>query len=201
MTYVIEELKYKDYTIKIVPDSDLMNPRDEEPRTTMICFHRKYSLGDESDYKQDHYDSWDELEREIQREEKPMIIYLVFMYNHSGRSLSTSPFSCPWDSGQIGFIFIPKAKYIEEFRHFDVMERHKRAEESIQSELEIYNKYIEGDGYGFNIYSPEDPEDPVDSCWGFYYEKDCIQSAKEAVDCIVNHKKEPDETAHYRNEV
>jgi len=39
---------------------------------------------------------------------KQLIEYPVYAYVHSGVDLSLSPFSCPWDSGQSGVIFISR---------------------------------------------------------------------------------------------
>lgn len=42
------------------------------------------------------------------------IILPLFLYDHSGITISTGPFSCPWDSGQVGWIYAEKKKLIEE---------------------------------------------------------------------------------------
>jgi len=42
------------------------------------------------------------------------IILPLFLYDHSGITMSTGPFSCPWDSGQVGWIYASKQKFIDE---------------------------------------------------------------------------------------
>jgi len=42
------------------------------------------------------------------------IILPLYLYDHSGITMSTGPFSCPWDSGQVGWIYAPKQKFIDE---------------------------------------------------------------------------------------
>ena len=36
------------------------------------------------------------------------VILPLYLYDHSGITISTGPFSCPWDSGQVGWIKAPK---------------------------------------------------------------------------------------------
>ncbi len=42
------------------------------------------------------------------------IILPLFLYDHSGITMSTGPFSCPWDSGQVGWIYASKKTFIDE---------------------------------------------------------------------------------------
>ena len=42
------------------------------------------------------------------------VILPLYLYDHSGITMSTSVFSCPWDSGQVGWIYAEKKKLIEE---------------------------------------------------------------------------------------
>lgn len=36
------------------------------------------------------------------------VILPLYLYDHSGITISTEPFSCPWDSWQVGWIYAPK---------------------------------------------------------------------------------------------
>lgn len=38
----------------------------------------------------------------------------LFLYDHSGITMSTGPFHCPWDSGQVGFIYMTYEKFFDE---------------------------------------------------------------------------------------
>jgi hypothetical protein len=42
------------------------------------------------------------------------VILPLYLYDHGGITMSIGPFSCPWDSGQVGWIYAPKQKFIEE---------------------------------------------------------------------------------------
>ena len=38
-----------------------------------------------------------------------MVILPLYLYDHSGITMNTCGFSCPWDSGQVGWIYADKA--------------------------------------------------------------------------------------------
>ena len=64
---LVERFKTSDGgTFDIVHDSDPLNPRTEfDNITKMICFHRRYNLGDKHDYKTSDFNGWDELEERL----------------------------------------------------------------------------------------------------------------------------------------
>ena len=37
-----------------------------------------------------------------------------FIYDHSGITMNTTGFSCPWDSGQVGWIYCSKKRFLSE---------------------------------------------------------------------------------------
>lgn len=45
---------------------------------------------------------------------KKFIILPLYLYDHGGITISTRPFSCPWDSGQVGYIYASKDKFRKE---------------------------------------------------------------------------------------
>jgi hypothetical protein len=114
------------------------------------------------------------------------VIYLpIHMYDHSGVTIRTTPFSCHWDSGQLGFIYVTKEKIKKEFQVKRVSKRlFKRVEEFLQAEVKIENDSLTGNVYGFVITDKEDEK--IDSCWGFFgdYNKDCVPAAKNVIDNI-----------------
>ncbi len=101
--------------LKVLHDRSADSPRNWDNLGKMICFHRGYDLGDKHNYNADDYNSWGEIEKAIIKEENPAVILPLYMYDHSGISISTSPFGCRWDSGQIGFVLVSKKQALEEF--------------------------------------------------------------------------------------
>lgn len=96
----------------------------------------------------------------------------LYLYDHSGITMSTGRFSCPWDSGQVGFIYISKKKAREGFGRL-TKKTTERVLEVLRAEVSEYDQYLIGDVYGFQLYKHEEGQEPdegeeLDSCWGFY---------------------------------
>ena len=153
--------------LKVLHDSSADSPRNWDNLGKMICFHRGYDLGDKHNYNADDYNSWGEMEKAIIKEENPAVILPLYLYDHSGISISTSPFSCRWDSGQIGFVLVSKKKALEEYGGKIVTAKLKeRIEKQLEGEVETYDQYVRGEMYGFEIVDEND--DIIDSCYGFF---------------------------------
>lgn len=72
----------------------------------------------------------------------------VYLYNHSGITVSTSPFSCRWDSGQVGIIYVLKEKVYEEYNVRNISSKIKESVTKIlENEILELDKYLTGD-YG-----------------------------------------------------
>ena len=173
------------YKIKIVQDTDPSDPRGDDNLGTMVCFHGRYNLGDKHDYRARDYDGWDEMEAAIIKRENVGVILPLYLYDHSGLTMNTTGFSCPWDSGQVGFIYISKKKMLEEYGGKIVTAKLKeRVKQYLIGEVETYDQFLTGDVYGYQIFEiDEDEEYDIDSCWGFYGEDYCMTEAES----IVNH--------------
>lgn len=153
--------------LKVVHDSSADSPRNWDNLGTMICFHGGYDLGDKHSYDSDDYSGWEEMKQAIIKEENPAVILPLYMYNHSGISISTTPFSCRWDSGQIGFILVSKETALADFGGKIVTAKLKeRIEKILEGEVETYNQYVRGDVYGFQIV--DENGNHIESCYGFF---------------------------------
>ena len=176
----IHEEKYKDYKIQVFIDEDPPNPRKEfDNFGHMICFHRRYDLGDK------HNLSVEEAKELSKR--KDVISLPLFLYDHSGITMKTSPFSCPWDSGQVGFIYVTKEEIRKEFGVKLVTQKTKERVVSIlRSEVEEYDQYLTGNVYGYTIVDPYGEEKY--SCWGFFgnYNEFLITDCKQMIDYYVS---------------
>lgn len=158
-------------TLEVIQDEDAQNPRTEwDNLGIMVCFHNRYILGDQKhgyDFSPEQFKSWADMKRRIELWVDTAVILPIYMYDHSGLTIKTTPFSCPWDSGQIGFIFVPKSKARKEYEVKRITkEIREKIELCLLSEVETYNQYLTGDVYGFKVISAEGEEE--DSCWGFY---------------------------------
>jgi hypothetical protein len=110
--------------------------------------------------------------------EKNAYVLPLYLYDHSGITMNTGGFSCPWDSGQVGFIYARKDYADKETP--DPMK-------CLEGEVKEYDQYISGEVYGFVI---EDPEGHVDeeSCWGFFGYDYCLEEAERTADYMYKEK-------------
>lgn len=179
MTNSLEERIIGNYLIKIIQDVEPINPREWDNLGTMICFHNKYNLGDKHNYNSNQFNSWDELLYQLKKDQKLAVIIPIYMYDHSGITISTTPFSCPWDSGQIGFILISKENALKEYGGSKLTKKLKeKLTKQLLGEVETYDQYLTGDVYGFQI-TLNDEE--LDSCWGYFGTESCLNEAKSIV--------------------
>ncbi|HDL90263.1 MAG TPA: hypothetical protein ENG14_05110 [Thermodesulforhabdus norvegica] len=141
---------YKDHVIR-VGCYDL-NPREECTNLgTMICFHNRYKLGDKHTYDHTDYSGWDEMYNALSEEYDALVVPL-YMHDHSFISLSLSPFSCPWDSGQLGFICVSKRRIRDWFGVSRVTKKVlNRATSCIMDEVREYEAFINGCHWKFEI--------------------------------------------------
>lgn len=114
----------------------------------------------------------------------------VYLLDHSGEAVSTSPFGDPWDSGLFGILAESKESVKEEFGCKIVSKkRREMIEQRLRAEVNEFNQWLQGEVYGFTVTKPDDPDDVLDSCWGFYGDMDesgIIEQAKDSVDCLVS---------------
>jgi len=215
------------HKIKIQYDENPLSPRkDRDNLGRMVCWHRRYHLGDEQpkatpgDYKIDLARQADpELDKDLNGHdyedhdpeddgavkeciEKALqdnyVVLDLYLYDHSGITMSTSPFGCPWDSGQVGFIYasMNEAEKLFEFLdgenedlqgfdrkvkcHFDGHEEIRTLREAttvyLQDEVSTYDSYLRGDIWEFFVL--DESGMVVDSGSGYDDESVCRQDAE-----------------------
>lgn len=172
---------------KMVKDTECESPRTSFDNVgTMVCVHRRYNLGDDNaknkliDEIQNHkkytpsledkfdFDNIAQLLKVAQKIDLLAIYLPVYLYDHGNLSLNTTGFSCPWDSGQVGYIYVTKSEFYENFNVKKLSSKKLiLMKEILESEVETYNKYLNGDVYGFIIEDSE-TEEHINSCYGFY---------------------------------
>ena len=183
-----DETTFGDYTIKVEHDDMPLNPRtDWDPLGTMVCWHGRYNLGDDHSYpdpdnflsglyedEQTEYLEQDQLDKCYEVAHHKNIILPLYLYDHSGITMSTTGFACPWDSGRVGYIYISHEQARKEYLWERITKKRiAMVEKYLTGEVESYDYYLTGQVYGFTIEKGEE-EEHVDSCWGFmgYYTDD-----------------------------
>lgn len=166
------------YKIKISHDDLAMNPRTEMDNLgTFFMFHSSYSFGDENTViNKNHYGDWGELEQGIRKKFDVAVLLPVYLLDHSGLTISTTPFECRFDSMQIGYIFATKDKIRECFLIKNVTKKIKElAENNLIGEIDTFNSYLNGETYCYDIY---EGENHLDACGGYYDEETCMEEAE-----------------------
>lgn len=193
------------------------SPRTEwDNLGTMVCWHNRYNLGDmkgnkpissnyqesdylfaeiaginrESDYCMRIYDikGYKDLSAYLYNKAcKKAVILPLYLYDHSGITISTGKFSDTWDSGQIGWIYITHEKAKKEYGWKILTKGHiAKLIDYLIGEVEVYNQYLTGDVWGFEIVDPEDND--KDSCYSFYGDSgiaEAITDAKNNIDYYI----------------
>ena len=159
--------QHRGYIVRVQPDPDPMDPREQDQVTKMAFFHNRYRLGDRATgYSSADYRGWAQMADAIRKQEKPALMKPVYMYDHSGLTISTKPFSCPWDSGQIGFCWITKDRAQSELGIRRATVRNSlKLDKVLEAEIEQYDQFLRGEVYGIIIVNPDGVE--IDSSWSY----------------------------------
>lgn len=181
----VETIDYKGHKIEIHYDTDAESPRDWDNVGVMVCWHSRYNLGDKHGFESPQaFQEW------IKEAEPDAVVLPLYLYDHSGITMSTGSFGDPWDSGQVGYIYVTKKRALEEYGDVGKIWNKKAkttAEKHLKGEVETYDSFLRGEVYGYNIEGPLSD----DSCWGFLGDKDeCIAEAKSTVDCAIKHEED-----------
>lgn len=200
-------------TIRIEQDHSPESPRDWDNLGTMVCWHGRYTLGDEQpecdpqeymlhmaeefepgiEDKVERYAErlWAKLDQrggislegklkshaqdvsEYQRDkveeilDRHVVMLPLYLYDHGGITMNTKGFHCPWDSGQVGFIYVSKQQLRDEYDWKLITEKRcRKVGDILRGEVETYDQFLTGDVYGYVI-EDEDGE-KEGRCWGFY---------------------------------
>ena len=151
-------------TLIVEADDHPLNPREEyEHLGQMVCWHRRYSLGDRHEWSEP-----DEFRQHL-KSCKGAVALPVYLFDHSGLAVSTTPFHCPWDSGQIGMIWMSRKAALDAFGPGGKRLTPKlrlQAEEALRAEVREYHQFLSGDVWHVRVEN-EDGE-ILDSCGGYY---------------------------------
>lgn len=185
MTNVVKTLTVEGKTLEIAYDEFCSNPRiDMDNLGTIVAWHSRYDLTDEGidnrggfreflEFEMsDFYETYEGVEKATTERlmslfRKENIILPVYMYEHGEIALSTTGFSCRWDSGQVGWIYVSKEKIREEYGVKRITKKTlEKVHAVLNDEIKTYGQYINGDVFSYVVKDEE--EEIIDSCSGFY---------------------------------
>jgi hypothetical protein len=173
--------------IKIYPDDSAENPIVEfDCQVHVSVWHRRYDFGNNHRFKtstdfEEYFEAQNSPENLAENPGDQIYRLPVYLYDHSGLTVNTTGFSCPWDSGQVGWVWITKQEAEERWGITD----EAKVEENLRGTVKLLDHYLTGRVYGYCI---EDVEgNHLDSCWGYYGdpEENVIPEAKSAADYYV----------------
>ena len=204
-----EKIIHRGIEIKIEQDTDPESPRHWDNLGVMVCFHRRYDLGDKADGAQGHgytssqFSSWAELAAQIERDHRPVAIAPLYLYDHSGLRIKVGSFQgllpqghAEFDSGQVGFIFVSREAALKEYSAKKITKALiEKVTKVLDAEVKTYDQYLSGDVWGYVIEGVVqktvmsdgkgghvERESIGDSCWGFYGYDYCLAEARSAAE-------------------
>ncbi len=152
----IKEERRGKFIASVRVDPDPPNPRTEyENTTTMWCAHGRYDLGDQ---ETNPWPNQAISEEQIAEHVGPLaIIKPLYLYDHSGLMVSTTPFSCRWDSGQIGWVFISEVDATAHGLNPALIDK------VLESEVKAYDRYLNNESYEWALH---EGEQYIEGCCG-----------------------------------
>jgi hypothetical protein len=108
----------------------------------------------------------------------------VYCYQHGNIALSTGSFSCPWDSGMAGLVYMSKD---DARQWYNVKRLSKRTQDKTDSILsgivKNVGQWANGEVYGWEVVDSDG--ETLDSCWGYIGDSDYALS--EGIDSARYH--------------
>lgn len=180
--FKMKDLEGNEYTLTVETDDYPEDPREWDNLCTMVCWHRRYRLGDKHDFDNMWYflqdlcehllniDCEDMNEEEMFQklvDSNKILIKPINMYEHSGITVSTSngyPYNDRWDAGCVGFIYVTKDRVFKECGNITEENWEDCADKHIEGEMETYDNYLQGNVYWFRLTKKVIKQDKCPHC-------------------------------------
>jgi hypothetical protein len=180
----VERFEHAGRTVVIAYDDDPVNPlTDWESLTTIACWHGRLKLGQRTDMGLKGLDLEETREAIESHEGSPVLALLpVYLYEHSGITMSCGAFSDPWDSGQVGWAYVTEDSANKMGCVGDRWTT-ENLEKAIRSDVDVYDQYLRGEVYVYFVLGMgEDGEDGdiLDSVGGHFGDLDYVRTEARA---------------------
>jgi hypothetical protein len=179
---IVEE--YKGYTIQInnSDSCDIESPLMEcnwikTDSSLLDSIDVLHEMGDRLEYQDADEDEATIDKFEQQNPEN--MVYPLYKFEHGQVSYSTVPYSCRFDSGQIGWIVFNRKAF--GWGRWSA-KRREMVQGMLNQSLESYAEWCNGEVYGYDI-TKDDEE--IDSCHGFLGLNSADDAAKELIDSLA----------------
>lgn len=189
MLYEAESYEHAGIPVRIVYDPEPQDPREWTQLGEMVCWHRRYNLGDRQ------IDSREQealerggmrlLNRYLRLVKGATCVVPLGLIDHSGLAMypGGGPHwsdSAGWDSGTVGFIYdTPEGRA-------DCGTPPDKIEEGLKAEIKEYDQFLRGEVYGYIV---ADGCDDEESCFGFFGDLEYVVSeANEMAENIAHER-------------
>lgn len=152
--YIIEEIESEPtYTVRIERDELEEYPFEHDDTFTLYSNHRYFSP-DKHDMEElfNEEGNLPTLE-ELNASRSDYDHFRIWSYEHGMMTVSTRPFSCPWDSGLLGIVAVKKGNVTD-------------TEEAFKNYVKTLDQALQGDVYTYIV--EDEMGECVDACCGFY---------------------------------
>ena len=185
---LVETKEVGNLIIEIHTDDCPESPREWDNMGEILYTSDRYVLGDRKASREEIQDICKD----------PDEVWLpVYAYIHSGITVNTTGFSCPWDSGQCGIIHVSKTDVLKNWnRQRFTAKLQARAEDLLRAEVDTYDQFCRGEVYGYRVLRKvrcpacgnDEPEE-LDACWGFYGLDYVREEAESVAEYHMNERK------------
>lgn len=154
---VHESFEKNGYVIQICQDDGQAdNPIADDEAIQVAMWHPNYDWGTGQSFAepQDFEDFC--ADNEVTR-------LPLYLYEHSGLTVSTSDFGCRWDSGQVGWVYLTA----------DAIKEHgiPNPEDQLRGAVKQLDDWLTGNVWGYRIFRKcrccGNLAEEIDACWGF----------------------------------
>ena len=177
----LEEIEQREYKIAIYPDMTPEDPRNWDNLGFLLLDHPRYNLPWENHHVPKGLER-DEIVDYVRKNCDAPVVLPVRFYE-AGYTVRLEVAN--GHANQVGVIYATRADIKREYGCQRISPQIKRIVTKVLiGELESYRQYIAGEIYGYLI---SRYDKIVDSCWGYYGYKECVQAAQEALENIIKH--------------
>lgn len=178
------------------------DPRDCCNLGKMVCWHRRYNLGDDNERGHPkEFSTPDEFNEWWKENGDGGVILPLALLDHSGISMRIGGRGAfpedygGWDSGQVGWIYATAEQIRAEYKKKRISKKTRElVEKQLCQEVSTYDDWLRGEVYCYEVVRKkkcelgEEHEEFVDSCGGFVGDIDYVR--KEMRAAIETAKKE-----------
>jgi hypothetical protein len=185
--------------LRVKYDDDPQDPADSISTIRVVTWHAKYRIGDEQPSKSPteyielllDADTRNMPQEDIWNLFSDIAIWLpVYGYDHSGLTISCSPFSCPWDSGRLGFVYVLIADVLRENNASELTQKLRDDTLArLRSRVSYFDDYLTGRVYDVVLDETRNPyaELTDDVSWSNVYNVGGFSGSDSSVAADISH--------------